>query len=169
MERAVRQLIRVGNSTAVTLPPGRLGLLGLDRGALVEIQDAPGGLLVRPVGLWALPPALQRDGSRAQSTAALVQDLRTSLGSIYGRRLRALHQERPAAREVRFWIVLDRLDDYAAELERTGPLVAALSVKHRLTVRRIFVPLAEWNRWKRRFEHRRGRGTPARPGGPPAP
>ncbi|MDR7482729.1 MAG: hypothetical protein QN183_04005 [Armatimonadota bacterium] len=154
MERAVRQLMRVGNSTAVTLPPGRLAFLGLDRGSLVEIRDGLGGLLVRPVGLWALPAARESGRGSAHTAAALAQDFRMALTSIYGRRLQTVHREHPTAGEVRFWVVLDRIDDYAAEIERTGELVATLSVIHGLTVSRVFVPAQAWSRWKRRVGHR---------------
>ena len=158
MERAVRQLMRIGHSTAVTLPPERLALLGLDRGALVEVRDAPGGLLIRPAGLWALPATAGHARGAVHGAAALAREARASLAALYGRRLRSVHQERPSARTVRLWIVLDRVDDYAAELERTGPLVATWSVTYGLTVSRVFVPLREWHRWKRWFGHRHARG-----------
>ncbi len=159
MERTVRQLMRIGHSTAVTLPPQHLALLGLDRGALVEIRETPGGLLVRPVGLWALPAVTGAARGGAHSAAALAREARTSLAALYGPRLRAIHQERVSGRAVRLWIVLDRVDDYAAELERTGELVTTWSVMYGLTVGRVFVPLREWHRWKRWFERRQARGS----------
>ncbi|MDR7555680.1 MAG: AbrB/MazE/SpoVT family DNA-binding domain-containing protein [Armatimonadota bacterium] len=159
MERTVRQLMRIGHSTAVTLPPQHLALLGLDRGALVEIRETPGGLLVRPVGLWALPAITSAARGGARSAAALAREARTSLAALYGPRLRSIHHEHVSGRAVRLWIVLDRVDDYAAELERTGELVTTWSVMYGLTVGRVFVPLREWHRWKRWFERPQTRGS----------
>lgn len=48
MARVLRQVIIVGNSMAVTLPRDLLSACGLEKGAIVEVRPAAGGLLIRP-------------------------------------------------------------------------------------------------------------------------
>jgi antitoxin component of MazEF toxin-antitoxin module len=44
----LRRVIVVGNSVAVTLPRDLLSTCGLEKGAIVEVRPAAGGLLIRP-------------------------------------------------------------------------------------------------------------------------
>jgi len=60
---------------------------------------------------------------------------------LYGRR--AEGSSHPDA-EVETLIVLDRVDRYGAELERTSHLFAALSHEHKLVVSRVFVSESDW-------------------------
>ena len=46
--RGVRQIVNIGNSLGVTLPPEILSAYGLCRGALVELRPTEEGLLIRP-------------------------------------------------------------------------------------------------------------------------
>lgn len=41
-------------------------------------------------------------------------------------------------------VVLDQVDRYGAEVERTGPMVSDLSLKYGVTVSRTFVSEREW-------------------------
>jgi hypothetical protein len=40
---------------------------------------------------------------------------------------------------------LDRIDHYAAEVERTGPMISELSLKYGVSVSRIFVSQRDWS------------------------
>jgi predicted nucleotidyltransferase len=78
--------------------------------------------------------------------------LAESIRSLYGDALRGtyLYGSRaagpaPADADVEMIIVLDRVDHYGAELERTSHLCAALSHEWRLVVSRVFVSEANWN------------------------
>jgi predicted nucleotidyltransferase len=42
-------------------------------------------------------------------------------------------------------VVLDQLDYYAAEVDRTGYLISELSLKHGVSVSRVFVSLRDWS------------------------
>jgi DNA-binding transcriptional ArsR family regulator len=75
-----------------------------------------------------------------------------SIRSIYGEDLRGtyLYGARaagpaPADADIETIIVLDRVDKYGAELERTSHLCASLSHESRLIVSRIFVAEEAWN------------------------
>ena len=78
--------------------------------------------------------------------------LAESVRSIYGGTLRGVYlygtrASGPAAAEtdVETIIVLDRVDRYGAELERTSHVCAALSHEMNLVVSRVFVAEADWN------------------------
>jgi len=60
---------------------------------------------------------------------------------LYGQRA---HGPTRSDAEVETLIVLDRVDRYGAELERTSHLYAALSHEHKLVISRVFVPESEW-------------------------
>jgi len=66
---------------------------------------------------------------------ALLSELKSGLAQIYADRLRGLYlfgsyatgQQHPES-DLDVLIVLDRLDSYGAEIDRTGPLVSAISL-----------------------------------------
>jgi hypothetical protein len=78
--------------------------------------------------------------------------LAESVRSIYGQALRGIYlygarASGPASADadVEVIIVLERVDHYGAELERTSHACAALSHELGLVVSRIFVSEASWN------------------------
>ena len=81
----------------------------------------------------------------------LVSDVKAGLQEIYGRRLRSVYLFGSYARgqqtnesDLDVLIVLDRIDDYGAEIERTGYLISAVSIQYDVSVSRILVSDAEW-------------------------
>lgn len=58
--RGVRQIVNIGNSLGVTLPPEILSAYGLGRGTLVELRPTKEGLLIRPAKVVS---ALSPEGS----------------------------------------------------------------------------------------------------------
>ena len=87
----------------------------------------------------------------AASISALLGELKTGLSHVYGSRLRGVYLYGSHARheaddesDVDVLVVLDDVPDYAAELERTSPIVARLSLKYRVAISRVFVPRRDW-------------------------
>ena len=84
---------------------------------------------------------------------ALLSELKSGLAQIYAERLRGLylfgsyatgHQHPESDLDV--LIVLDRLDSYGAEIDRTGPLISAISLNYALSVSRGFFSETDWAR-----------------------
>ena len=77
--------------------------------------------------------------------------LSVALRPIYGPRLRGVYLYGSRARgdaapdsDVDVLVVLDRLDRYSEELERTSEVVADLSLEYGVSLSRAFVPEDEW-------------------------
>jgi predicted nucleotidyltransferase len=81
----------------------------------------------------------------------LLAELHVGLQRIYGPRLRGLylfgsyaHGTPDPESDVDVLIVLDRIDRYGAEVDRTGELASRLSLKYGVTVSRAFAAEADW-------------------------
>jgi predicted nucleotidyltransferase len=81
----------------------------------------------------------------------LLAELREGLTRLYGPRLRGLYLFGSYARnaadpqsDVDMLIVLDRLDHYGAEVDRTGELASRLSLKYGVAVSRVFAAEPDW-------------------------
>ncbi len=81
----------------------------------------------------------------------LLAELKLGLEALYGQRLHGLFlygsYARAAAAEesdVDVLIVLDRIDHYAGEIDRTGYLIADLSLAFAVTISRVFVSHRDW-------------------------
>ncbi|MGQ0592652.1 MAG: nucleotidyltransferase domain-containing protein [Gammaproteobacteria bacterium] len=81
----------------------------------------------------------------------LLSELKTSLSRLYGRRLQGVYLYGSYARgeeddesDLDILIVLDRLDRYAAEVDRTSHLAAPLSLEHGVTVTCVFTTREQW-------------------------
>jgi predicted nucleotidyltransferase len=81
----------------------------------------------------------------------LLAELKSGLQGLYAHRLRAVYLYGSYARgegerdsDLDVLIVLDRLDSYGAEVDRTSKLVSNVSLKYGISVSRVFVPEHEW-------------------------
>ena len=87
----------------------------------------------------------------------ITSELGIELQTLYGSRLRGVYLFGSCARgesedgsELDVLIVLDRLDNYGPEVDFTGEVNARLSLKHEVSISRVFVAESEWkngNSW----------------------
>lgn len=89
---------------------------------------------------------------------ALLTEVRSGLERLYGERLHSVYLYGSYARgeaagesDVDVLIVLDQLDSYGAEIDRTSELVSRVSLKYGLSVSRVFVSVSDWQKGEGRF------------------
>ena len=82
---------------------------------------------------------------------SLLTQLRSELEKVYGERLRGLYLYGSYARGEQQWdsdldvlIVLDQINSYGAEIERTGEFVARISLEYGVSVSKVFVSELAW-------------------------
>ncbi len=82
---------------------------------------------------------------------ALMKELKLGLQELYGPRLKGLYLYGSYARgeeneesDVDVLIILDRIDSYGGEVDRTGYLASDLSLKYEVTISRVFVSQRDW-------------------------
>ena len=82
---------------------------------------------------------------------SLMTELKTELKAIYSDRLKGVYLygsyargEQDAESDVDVLVVLNRIDHYAAEVDRTGQLGADLSLKDNVSVSMVFMPETTW-------------------------
>jgi predicted nucleotidyltransferase len=88
---------------------------------------------------------------KREELRSLLSDLRGGLQSLYQERLRGLYlfgsysrgEEDPES-DVDILIVLDRVERYGDEVERTSALVSSLSLQHGVSLSRLFVDERSW-------------------------
>lgn len=88
----------------------------------------------------------------------LFSELKKGLEEIYGGKLRGVYLFGSFARgeaqddsDVDILIVLDYIESYRGELERTGNLVSSLSLRYGVTVSRVFVSEEDWQKIENPF------------------
>jgi predicted nucleotidyltransferase len=81
----------------------------------------------------------------------LLSELRRGLEASYGKRLQGLYLygsrargEAQADSDVDVLIVLDEIEHYFAELERTAELVSELSLRYDVNISRILISSSRW-------------------------
>jgi len=81
----------------------------------------------------------------------LLAELKTSLAGLYGGRLKGVYLFGSYARneageesDVDVLVVLDRVDDYSAEIARTSEVIAGLSLKYNVSLSRVFASEKQW-------------------------
>ncbi len=82
---------------------------------------------------------------------AILAELRLGLESLYGDRLGGLYLFGSYARgeaepesDIDVLIVLDDVSDYPGEVDRTGALASELSLRHGLSLSRVFLSRRAW-------------------------
>jgi len=88
----------------------------------------------------------------------LLSELKAGLQSLYAGRLHGIYLYGSYARgedsresDVDVLIVLDAIVSYAAEVDRTSTLVASLSLNYSVSISRVFVSQADWQRGQSPF------------------
>jgi predicted nucleotidyltransferase len=83
----------------------------------------------------------------------LLDEARRGLESLYGERLQGVYLFGSRARgeaapdsDVDLLVVLDRVDDYGGEVRHTGEIVSALALRYDVSVSRVLVSKADWQR-----------------------
>ena len=88
----------------------------------------------------------------------LLAELKRNAKTLYGKRLRGLYlygsyaraeQERDS--DVDVLIVLDRIDSYGAEINRTGEMTSSLSLQYGVSISRVFVSAEAWHKGQSGF------------------
>lgn len=81
----------------------------------------------------------------------LLVELKKGLQSIYGSHLKGLYlygsyarREQQQDSDVDILVVLDRIDHYAGEVDRSGQLASDISLKYGVSISRVFVSQQDW-------------------------
>ena len=83
----------------------------------------------------------------------LLAEMKAGLARLYGPRLSGVflfgshaRGEAEPGSDCDILVVLDRVADYGAEIDRTSVLVSHLSLEYGISISRVFVPAREWRR-----------------------
>ena len=82
---------------------------------------------------------------------SLMSELRAGLQAIYGGRLKGVYlygsyarREADPESDLDVLVVLDRIDNYSEEVDRTGQLGAELSLKYSVSISKVYVSESSW-------------------------
>lgn len=120
-----------------------------DRGAVEFVSRGRYRLLERPAeaeGRGTVPSEEARLRKRPAEVEAALTELRAGLEELYGERLRGVYlygsyargDARPGS-DLDVLVVLNRVDRYGEEIDRTGTLASRISLAHGVSVSRVFV------------------------------
>lgn len=86
-----------------------------------------------------------------ETVQQLMRQLKERLSALYGPRLKGVYLfgscargEAEAESDVDVLIVLDRVDNYAMEIERTSELIAGLSLEYGRSISCVYVSEERW-------------------------
>ncbi len=86
-----------------------------------------------------------------QNLDSLLAELKAGLLRLYGTRLQGVYLygsyargEQAAQSDLDVLVVLDRVDHYCAEIDRTGYLASELSLKYGVSISRVLMDVEEW-------------------------
>ena len=89
---------------------------------------------------------------------SLLRELAAELRTTYGSRLRGVYLFGSYARgeadpesDVDVLVVLDHIEKYGLEVDRTGAYTAELALKYGVSISRVFVSQKEWSRGESAF------------------
>lgn len=95
-----------------------------------------------------------------ETTRTLLAQLKMGLADLYGDRLTAVYlfgsyarNEADAESDVDVLIVLDRVDDYSGEIDRTSQLISDLSLQYNVSLSRVFASEKTWREDETLFFH----------------
>lgn len=87
----------------------------------------------------------------SETILKLMAELRAQLLALYGARLKGVYLYGSYARggadnesDVDVLVVLDQIQGYGQELNRTSSSISSLSLKYRLSISRVFVSEKDW-------------------------
>lgn len=85
------------------------------------------------------------------SISEVLKEIKTGLADLYADRLHGVYlfgsyvrDEATPDSDVDLLIVLDEVEHYVGELERTAELVSDLSLRHDVSISRVFMPDERW-------------------------
>lgn len=94
----------------------------------------------------------------SEDVRSILREVKAGLAVAYGARLRGVYLFGSRARgdaesesDVDVLVVLDRVESYGAEVERTGELVSRLSLESGLNISRVFVAEEDWRQGRTVF------------------
>ena len=87
----------------------------------------------------------------SETIRALMAELKAGLGQLYRDQLKGVYLygsyargEQDAESDLDVLIVLRQIGQYGAEVDRTGRLTSTLSLKHGVSISRVFVSERDW-------------------------
>ena len=87
----------------------------------------------------------------SENVPSILRELKARVTHLYGERLKGIYLFGPYARgeaggesDVDVLIVLDRVDNYSEEIDRTGEVISELSLRFGVTISRVFASEERW-------------------------
>ena len=94
---------------------------------------------------------MEKENIMDQTIKTLAGELKQGLVEIFGNRLKGVYlfgscarEEQQAESDIDVIIVLDQIEHYASEVDRSGLLISNLSLKFDRSISRVFIPYNDW-------------------------